>query len=300
TPTPTVTTITPTGLNGGTSTGGFVRGIAVDPTNSNNVLVCFGNYNFQSVWYSTNGGSSWTDVEGNLAGPTGPSIRFASIFHINGEMQVFLATSVGVLSTTSLNGSSTVWVQEGANEIGNILTGYLDYRPSDQTLAVGTHARGVFTTQFMSLPSLAVSVGAGWNMLSDPMNTPNDSIGILFPAHVPPAYSYSPGVGYEPANDMVSGTGYWMKFQTDAVVSISGEPIDSLDVQVQAGWNLIGAVSSPVATGAIIQTPSNNVVSEYYEFNPTGYLRADTLYPGKAYWVKVAGGGELRLVTAGN
>ncbi len=146
---PTVTTITPPGLNGGTVTGGFVRSIAVDPTDSNRALVAFGNYVFQSLWYTTDGGANWTDVEGNLAGTTGPSIRWASMFYIDGQLQVFLGTSIGVLSTTALNGASTVWAQEAANAIGNVIIGYMDFRASDNTLAVGTHGRGVFTTQFL-------------------------------------------------------------------------------------------------------------------------------------------------------
>jgi hypothetical protein len=144
---PTVTDVTPPGLNGGTAQGGFVRCVAVDPTNSNKALVAFGNYNFQNLWYTTNGGASWSDVEGNLAGPTGPSIRWATIFYVGNQLNVFLATSIGVLMTNQLNGSSTVWAQAAANDIGNILIAYLDYRPSDRTLAVGTHARGAFTTQ---------------------------------------------------------------------------------------------------------------------------------------------------------
>jgi len=147
---PTVTTVTPPGLNGGTSIGGFVRGLAVDPTNSNNVLLAFGNYNFQNLWYTTDGGANWTDVEGNLAGPSGPSVRWATIFYVDGVQQVFIGTSIGLLSTAILDGSSTVWTQEAPTEIGNILIAMMDYRESDRTLAVGTHARGVFTTQFDS------------------------------------------------------------------------------------------------------------------------------------------------------
>lgn len=145
---PTVTNVTPPGLNGGTATGGFVRCIAVDPTKSTKALLVFGNYNFQSLWYTTDGGATWTDVEGNLAGPSGPSVRWASMFHVDGALQVFLGTSIGVLSTTSLAGGSTVWVQEANETVGNIIVGYMDYRASDRTLAIGTHARGVFTTTF--------------------------------------------------------------------------------------------------------------------------------------------------------
>jgi hypothetical protein len=151
---PIVTDVTVPGLNGGTATGGFVRCIAVDPTNSNKALLAFGNYEFPSLWYTTDGGATWVDVEGNLAGPSGPSVRWATMFHLDGNLQVFLGTSIGVLSTTSLNGVSTVWVQEAASEIGNILVAMLDYRESDKTLAVGTHARGVFTGEF----DLAVGV----------------------------------------------------------------------------------------------------------------------------------------------
>ena len=145
---PVVTNITPPGLNGGTSIGGFVRCIAVDPNTSDRALLVFGNYNFQSLWYTTDGGSSWADVEGNLAGASGPSIRWASMFYVGGQLQVFLGTSIGVLSTDLLAGGSTVWSQEAASEIGNVIIGWMDYRSSDRTLAIGTHGRGVFTTQF--------------------------------------------------------------------------------------------------------------------------------------------------------
>lgn len=150
----TVSFIPPPAPGAGTATGGFVRCIAVDPTNSNNALVAFGNYNFPSLWYTTNGGANWTDVEGNLAGPAGPSIRWAQMFYFNSQLVVMLGTSIGVLSTNALTGASTVWVQEAANDIGNVLIAWMDYRPSDNTLAVATHARGVFTTRF--LPSTGV------------------------------------------------------------------------------------------------------------------------------------------------
>ncbi len=157
TATPSVTNVTPPGLGGGTATGGFVRCVAVDPQDSNRALVAFGNYNFQSLWYTTDGGATWTDVEGNLAGPAGPSIRWATMLHFDGQLHVFLGTSVGVLSTQSLAGGATVWAQEAASELGNVIVGYLDYRSSDATLAVGTHGRGVFTTQLTSI----VGVGEG-------------------------------------------------------------------------------------------------------------------------------------------
>jgi hypothetical protein len=137
---PTVTNIT------GSLLPGYVICIAVDPTNSNNALLVFSNYNFQSLWYTADGGNSWSDVEGNMAGNSGPSLRWAKIFYVGGVPHYFLAASTGIYFTTSLNGTSTVWTEEATTSIGNVVTEMLDWRPSDGTLAAATHGRGVFTT----------------------------------------------------------------------------------------------------------------------------------------------------------
>ena len=176
TATPTVTNITPPGLAGGMAWGGFVRCLAVDPTDANRVLLAFGNYNFQSLWYTTDGGATWTDEEGNLAGPSGPSIRWASMFYVAGQLRVFLGTSIGVLSTTSLTGASTVWAQEASSEIGNVIIGYMAYRESDHTLAVGTHGRGVFTTQLAPTSDVAGGT-AGRERLALGASRPNPARG---------------------------------------------------------------------------------------------------------------------------
>jgi hypothetical protein len=293
---PVVTTITPPGLGGGTVTGGFVRGIAVDPQDSRNALVVFGNYNFQSLWYTTDAGASWTDVEGNLAGPAGPSVRFAAMAHVDGVRHVFLATSIGVLSSTVLDGASTIWVQEGASEMGNIIVGYLDYRPSDRTIAAGTHARGVFTAQIPStFTTVTAQVRSGWNLVSLPVTTPLDSVTEVFPQAVSAAFRFVPGTGHEASPVLEPGTGYWLKVPAAAAVEISGAPLPGLPVAVSAGWNLIGSVTSAVDLAAVGQSPPGIVVSPFYDFGPTGYAPVSVLHPGGGVWVKVSAPGTLTL-----
>ncbi|MEO8166777.1 MAG: FlgD immunoglobulin-like domain containing protein [bacterium] len=142
----------PTGTDiSGPLPSGNVSCIAVDPTNGNNVLVVFSNYNLVSLYYTNNGGTSWTDVEGNLAGTVvagvsnGPSCRYAAIVPSGTTTTYYVGTSVGLYSTTTLNGSTTVWAQEGATSIGNVIVSSIDARTSDGVIAVGTHANGVFT-----------------------------------------------------------------------------------------------------------------------------------------------------------
>ena len=145
-----VSTTTPTNITGGSFPAGYVSSIAVDPANSANVMVVFSNYNVDRIWYSTDSGTSWTSVTGNLTGANSPSVRWAIMFSVSGTPHYFLATSTGVYYTTNLNGGSTTWTQEAATSIGNVVCVMLDYRSADNTLIVATHGRGVFETTIAS------------------------------------------------------------------------------------------------------------------------------------------------------
>lgn len=133
-------------LNTGAMPTGYVSCLAVDPTNSNNVIAVFSNYSVQRLWYSTDAGASWINIDGNLAGVNGPSCRWATILYKSGQLHVFLATSVGVYYTLNINGASTVWTQEAVTSIGNVVTVMFDYRSSDNVFVAATHGRGSFST----------------------------------------------------------------------------------------------------------------------------------------------------------
>lgn len=153
--------------------GGYVSCIAVDPTNADNALVVFSNYNVASLFHTSNGGTSWTNVEGNLAGTNGPSARWASIVPYIGTTTYFLATSTGAYSCTALNGASTVWAQEGAATIGNAVVDMIDSRPSDGLVAAATHGRGVFSANLVSTsvaPSAVPSFDALYQNYPNPFN----------------------------------------------------------------------------------------------------------------------------------
>ncbi len=86
----------------------------------------------------TNGGTSWSDVEGNLSVTSGPSIRWAIIFPLSGVTHYILATSVGIYSSFNLSGATTVWTQEGASSIGNVVCTMLDWRIDSGSLSKTT------------------------------------------------------------------------------------------------------------------------------------------------------------------
>jgi len=121
--------------------GSYISCIEVENGNDNHLLVTYSNYGVNSVWETTNGGSSWTSVEGNL--PDMP-IRWA-LFNPNNNNQALLATELGVWSTDNLAGGSTIW---GASNTGfaNVRTDMLQIRSSDNLVIAATHGRGLFST----------------------------------------------------------------------------------------------------------------------------------------------------------
>lgn len=143
---------TPTDVTGTSfPSNGYVSSIAVDPTDSDKVMVVFSNYGVTSLFFSTDGGSGWTAVEGNLGADNGfsPSVRSAAILPQPGldppRTTYYVGTSIGVYSTTSLDGASTNWVQEGASEIGDVVVDQVQARAEDGRVIVGTHANGTYS-----------------------------------------------------------------------------------------------------------------------------------------------------------
>ena len=122
----------------------FPSSIAVNPSNGDEIIATFSNYNMESIWYSTNAGASWTNIDGNLGGESGPSARTAAIVPTNQGTIYFVGTSSGIYSTTSLSGAGTTWALEGGDVLGNVVVDMLAVRPEDQTIVAGSHGRGVY------------------------------------------------------------------------------------------------------------------------------------------------------------
>jgi hypothetical protein len=137
---------TPTTITGANfPNGGYINAIAIDPTDANKVLVAFSNYRTGSIFSTTNGGTSWTEVDGTLGGDDGPSVRSVLIMPASGSSVFLAGTSTGLYSTSNLNGAGTVWTKEGANEIRDLVVSWLVGRPSDGTVVAATHGGGAFS-----------------------------------------------------------------------------------------------------------------------------------------------------------
>lgn len=135
---------------------GYVSCIAVDPNNADNIIVTFSNYNIYSLFHSTDGGTTWEKIGGNLeqdnrnGSGNGPSVRWASIIPAAGGNVYLVGTSVGLFATTQLKDTSTVWVQQGTNTIGMAVVDMMDYRSTDGLVVVATHSSGIYSSHINS------------------------------------------------------------------------------------------------------------------------------------------------------
>lgn len=129
-----------------TTVNGYVSSIDIEVGNEDHLLVTFSNFNLTSVWESSDGGTSFTAVEGDL--PNMP-VRWG-IFDPNTASQVILGTELGVWSTTLLNGASTDWDPTNSG-LANTRVDMIEYRSSDNFMVAGTHGRGVFTSTSFNL-----------------------------------------------------------------------------------------------------------------------------------------------------
>ncbi len=143
--------VTPTDITSSLFTANaYVSNIAVNPENGDEVMVTFSNYSVKSIFHTNDGGSTWSDISGNLEENSdgtgnGPSVASTLIIKHKNTQMYFVGTSTGVYSTTSLNGASTTWVQEAPDAIGNVIVRGLVGRESDGYIAVATHGAGIFT-----------------------------------------------------------------------------------------------------------------------------------------------------------
>lgn len=136
-----------------------------------------------------------------------------------------------------------------------------------------------------------IPVNNDWNIVSVPLLADDMSLNNLFPSATSLAYSYSGE--YISEDTLVTGTGYWLKFDGNEQIQICGLTQDDT-VSLQQGWNMVGVFENNIPINQITTTPPGIIATYFFEYND-GYYIADTLKSGQGYWVRVTSDGVLNL-----
>lgn len=126
--------------------GRMVLRITLDPADANHVFVCFGGYNSDNLWESTNGGMTWASKPGMPAVP----VRDLELHPARGSY-LYAATEVGLV--VSEDGGAT-WSSSAAPAHASIDEMFWQ----DGELYLVTHGRGIFRQRPYGLAN-AVSRG---------------------------------------------------------------------------------------------------------------------------------------------
>ncbi|WP_066829322.1 T9SS type A sorting domain-containing protein [Rufibacter ruber] len=217
---------------------GYINCIAIDPKDANKAVVVFSNYKVQSLFYTTDGGATWTAVAGNLeenpdGSGNGPSARWVTILpNPDGTNKYFVGTSTGLYSTGVLEGAGTTWLREGNSSIGQVPVDMVLSRTTDDLVVVGTHGNGVFSLRYSGplIPNV-----------EDP-NPLQTGLGLSYP------------------NPYVQGTTVTIPFQLESaaqvqlqVFDMTGRKVASLvNGSLQAGKHLVTWRGSGLASGTYL------------------------------------------------
>lgn len=248
-------------------------------------------------------------VDGSYAGVV-TSYTFTGVTANHSIVVRFAALRLTITVSAGAHGSifplGTVKVDYGSN-INFIITPDAGY-DIDSVIADGIFVGKLGNYWFTSVtldhslraafsPSaLACAVAAGWNMVSLPRAVQDARKEIIYPTAVSQAFAYE--ASYVIKDTIECGSGYWLKFAADQNIYHGGVPLVADTIAVREGWNLIGSINMPVAAMSIEEIPPGIVTSVFFGYEH-GYVVADTIVPGRSYWVKTGAAGSLELGPGG-
>ena len=243
----------------------------------------------------------------------------------NGDFEI-TATVIPYSGASVNNNSPTVFyrVDGGGYQstvmesiVGNEFSGYIPALPFGGEVAYYIHAADasgrsadhpfigapdphifqVISTQAeMDLPHLE-----SWNLVGLPLVVTDPGYLNLFPTATENSFfSYSPS-GYTPETSFSAGNGYWLHFEEAGTHIILGEPFSEITIELTEGWNLVSGISSSVNADQIIDPNDLIIPNTLFEFQgASGYVYAQSLEPGRGYWIRSFNAGEITITNSNN
>lgn len=231
-----------------------------------------------TVIKTTDGGQSWVTLI--------PGVQFPLFRVVFADAENGWACGAGGTMVRTRDGGATWTAEETDTQDDLLALIYVD----GLLLSGGT---GGLISRFIQQPAnVTYAFNEKWNMVSVPLSVMDSSTSAIFPDATPPAYSFNNQ--YVPQTSLTPGVGYWLKFAQASSVPIRGYAIPRVTIDVVAGWNMIGGITSSISTLEVQESTPGLIVSSFFEYDQ-GYNVATTIDPSKGYWVKVSADGQLTL-----
>jgi hypothetical protein len=245
--------------------------------------------------------TSWSGAgSGSYSGPSNPVtiIMNSPVHDTAGFALVYYTITASAGPNGSISPSGSSLVEYGGNKTFTMnpdSTFSLDSLLVDGVLVLSslsyeftgvTQDHSIRASFNMSPVVKDISVSDGWNMVSVPVTVTDRRTTALFPTAVNYAYRFDSTAGYVRSDTLNYGIGYWLRFSGPQSVAIHGLSRNVDTITVHQSWNLIGSISNPVPVSTIQEIPAGIITSPIYAYDGSHFTEADTLSPGRAYWVK--------------
>lgn len=139
---------------------------------------------------------------------------------------------------------------------------------------------------------LTIANNENWNIIGLPLDAPSSHYLDLF-QNVYPGTCYSFDGGYTNCDTLFPGVGYLLRFSEEGSSVIIGYPLSELTISVRESWNLISGLSVIISAESLY---SSELIEPYTCYGlDGGYVLADSLRPGKGYWIYATGNGEVTI-----
>jgi hypothetical protein len=129
----------------------------------------------------------------------------------------------------------------------------------------------------------------GWNLVSVPVTADDTDATAIHPGTTN-HFLYSGR--YETATTLEPGIGYWLRSPQPRTNDVCGERVAAPEIAIRQGWNLVGGPAVTIDAAGVGGAAS--IESDFFEY-AGGYRAAETLHPGRGYWVKAQTAGTLVL-----
>jgi hypothetical protein len=142
--------------------------------------------------------------------------------------------------------------------------------------------------------TITITLNSDWNLVGLPLMVDDSSYEILFPDAIEGTL-YGFNESYSLENDYEMGRGYWLRFDESSTTQITGIPIDTLEILLVEGWNLISGNHTEVEIPHILDPYEIIIPGTVYQFDE-GYIETELIQPGKGYWVRASSDGIIYFI----
>ncbi|MBI3765701.1 MAG: S8 family serine peptidase, partial [Ignavibacteriales bacterium] len=237
-------------------------------------------------------GTSFSDLNGNGVRDAGePTVAGVKI-HLSGVMTDSAVTdTLGNYHFDSLAIGNYTLTED-------VPVGSVQIVPSGSYSLTLLHGIDTTALNFGNFPNMvySFSVIAGWNMLSLPLYVLDHQKSSLYPTATSHAFEFESS--YTIVDSIRTKVGYWVKFDSNEMITYHGNPRVHDTIDVHTGWNMIGSLFSSVPVASIKQIPDSIIQSNFFTYGVGNYIPITSLSPHLGYFVKSKADGKLVIDTS--